>query len=113
MIIDDKIRDKKLQYSIKREAVNISALLSGKIDKYKYLAGEEMLPSNQRQTIEQGKFAYSSLEKAFEKPAETIEDQGIKQIKAIEDHSKQLVESNELIKKNFNIDKDSITLKEQ
>ena len=41
IIIDDKIRDEKLQYDIKREAVEISALSSGKIDKYEYLTGEE------------------------------------------------------------------------
>ena len=48
MTIDDKIRNEKLQYDINREAANISALLSGKIDKYEYLTGEEILPSNQR-----------------------------------------------------------------
>ena len=36
-----------------REAANISALSSTKIDKYEYLTSEEILPSNQRQTIEQ------------------------------------------------------------
>ena len=51
MIIDDQIRDEKLQYDINREASKISALLSGKIDKYEYLTGEEMLPSNQKQII--------------------------------------------------------------
>ena len=51
-IIDDKIRDEKLQYNINRETAKISALSSGKIDKYKYLTGEEILPSNQRQIIE-------------------------------------------------------------
>ena len=30
MIIDDKIRDEKLQYNINREAAKISALSSGK-----------------------------------------------------------------------------------
>ena len=40
MTIDDKIINKKLQKDIKREAVKISALLSGKIDKYEYLTGE-------------------------------------------------------------------------
>ena len=35
MTIDDKIRDEKLQYYINREATKISALSSGKIDKYK------------------------------------------------------------------------------
>ena len=34
-----------------REAANISALSSGKINKYEYLTSEEMLPSNQRQII--------------------------------------------------------------
>ena len=48
-----------------REAAKISALLSGKIDKYKYIAGAEILPSNQRQIIEQAKFAYSPLGKLF------------------------------------------------
>ena len=47
MIIDDKIRNEKLQYDINREAAKISALLSGKIDKYKYLTGKQMLPSAQ------------------------------------------------------------------
>ena len=48
MRIEDKIRDEKLQNDIKREAAKISALLSGKIDKYEHLTGEEILPSNQR-----------------------------------------------------------------
>ena len=46
MITDDQIEDEKLQYDINREAVKISALSSGKIDKYEYLNGEEILPSN-------------------------------------------------------------------
>ena len=56
MIINDQIRDEKLQYDINREAAKISALSSGKIDKYEYLTGEEMLPSNQQQIIEKVKF---------------------------------------------------------
>ena len=40
MIIDDKIREEKLQYNINREAVEISALSSGKIDKHEYLTGK-------------------------------------------------------------------------
>ena len=46
MIIDDKIRDAKLQYDIKRKAAKITALSSGKIDKYEYLTGKEILPSD-------------------------------------------------------------------
>ena len=67
MTIDNKIRDEKLQYDINREGVKISPLSSAKIGTYEYLTGEEILPSNQRQTIEQAKFAYSLLGKAFEK----------------------------------------------
>ena len=46
MTIEDQIRDEKLQYNINREAAKISALSSGKIDKYQHLTGEEILPSN-------------------------------------------------------------------
>ena len=42
MIIDDQIRDEKLQHDINREAAKISALSLGKIDKYEYLTGEEI-----------------------------------------------------------------------
>ena len=90
MTIEDKIKDEKLQYDINREAAKISALSSGKIDKYEYLTGEEILPSNQQQIIEQAKFTYSPLGKAFEKQTKTIKDQGEKQIKAIQDNNKQL-----------------------
>ena len=71
----DQIKNKKLQYDINRKAAKISALSSGKIDKYEYLTGEEILPSNQQQIIEQAKFTYSPLGKAFEKQTKTIEDQ--------------------------------------
>ena len=63
--------------------------------------------------VEQAKFTYSPIGKAFEKQIKTIQSQVEKQIKATEGHGKQLVESNELIKKNFNINKDSIPLEEQ
>ena len=56
-----------MQFDINREAAKTSALSSGKINKYEYLTGKEILPSNQRQRIEQAKFTYSSLGKAFEK----------------------------------------------
>ena len=76
MTIEDQIKDEKLQYDINREAAKISALSSGKIDKYEYFIGEEILPSNQQQIIQQAKFSYSPLGKAFEKQTKTIEDQG-------------------------------------
>ena len=67
MTIEDRIKDEKLQYEINREAAKISALSSGKLDKYEYLTGEEILPSNQQQIIQQAKFDYSPLGKAIEK----------------------------------------------
>ena len=91
MTIEDEIKDEKLQYDINKEAAKISALSSGKIDKYEYLTGEEILPSNQKQIIEQAKFTYSPLGKAVEKQTETIEDQGEKQIKAIQDNKLKLI----------------------
>ena len=84
MTINDQIRDEKLQYDINREAAKISALSSGKIHKYEYLTGEDILPSNQQQIIEQAKFAYSPLGKSFERQIKTIEDQVQKQVYALE-----------------------------
>ena len=82
MKIEGKIRDEKLEYNINREAVKISAWSSGKIDKFEYLTGEEILPSDQSRIIEQAKFTYSSLGKALKKQTKTIEDQGRKQTEA-------------------------------
>ena len=93
MTIEDQIKDEKLQYDINREAAKISTLSSGKLDKYKYLTGEEILPSNQQQINQQAKFTYSPLEKVFEKQIKTIKDQGNKQVKAIKDNH-QLVNIN-------------------
>ena len=55
MTIDDQIEDEKLQYYITREAAKISVLTSSKIYYYEYLTGEEILPSNQTQIIQQVK----------------------------------------------------------
>ena len=85
MIINDQIRDEKLQYDINREAAEISALSLGKIDKYEYLTGKDILLSNQQQIIEQAKFTYCPLGKAFEEQIKTIESQGERQVKALED----------------------------
>ena len=61
-----------------------STLSSGEICKYEYLTGEAILPSNQQQIIKQATFTYSPLGKAFEKQIKTIEDQGKKQVDALE-----------------------------
>ena len=66
--IDNKIikiygqsKEEKLQYDINRETAKISAFSSGNISKHEYLLGEKLLPSNQKQLIEQVKFSYSPL----------------------------------------------------
>ena len=108
MTIDDQIRDEKLQYDINREAAKISALSSNKFNKYEYLTGEEILPSNQKQMIQQAKFTYSPLGKAFEKQIKTIEDQGEKQIKAMQNQGQV-----KTIKKFDYDDKDSPLISKQ
>ena len=108
MTIHGQIRDEKLQYDINRKVAKISTLSSGKIDKYEYLTGEELLPSNQQQTIEKVKFTFSPLGKAIEKQIKTIEDQGEKQIKAIQNQGNV-----KTIKKNDYYDEDSPLISKQ
>ena len=105
MTTDDQIEDEKLQYDINREDAKIATLSSGKINKYKYLTGEEILPSNQKKIIEQAKYTYSPLGKFSEKLIKTIKDQGKKLVDALEAlKPKEL----ELIKDNNSDDKLSI-----
>ena len=109
-----KIRLEMKNYNmILIEAAKISALSSGKIDKYEYLTGEEILPSTQQQKTEQAKFTYSPLGKAFEKQTKTIEDQGKNQSSAIKESGKQITESNEAAKNDFNIDRSGVTHEKQ
>ena len=83
MTINGQIRDEKLRSDVNREATKISALSSGKIHKYEYLTGQDILPFNDQQIIEQAKFTYSPLVKTFEKQIKTIKDQGQKQVEAL------------------------------
>ena len=78
---------------INTKGAEVSALLSGKIDKYEYLTGEEILPPDQREVIEQAKFGYVHLGKSFQKQTKTTENQEQKQIKALEENGKQLIKS--------------------
>ena len=107
MTIDDKIRDEKLQYDVNREKyqhqhleklINMNML---QVRKY-------YLPPHQRRVIDQPEFAYSPLEKQ----TKTTEDQAEKQIKALEEHGKQLVEFNEFVKNDFHINEGSIPFPE-
>ena len=68
----------------KREAAKISVLSSGKINKYEYLSGEEILPSDQSRIIQQAKFTQSPLGKSFEKQIKSIEEQGKRKIEALD-----------------------------
>ena len=83
MTINNQIRDEKLQHDINTKAAKISALLSGDIHKYGYLTGEDILPSNQQQIIEQARFTFCALEKAFENRTKTIEDQREKKVDSL------------------------------
>ena len=71
MKIDDKIRNEKWQYDTNREAAKIVVLSSGKIDKYEYLTGEEVLCFYKRQIIEEAKFTCFPLQKQIK----SIEEQ--------------------------------------
>ena len=100
---------KTLQYDINREAAKISALSSGKIDKYEYLTGEEILPSNKPQIIEKAKFTCSPLGKAFEKQTKTIEDQ----TKVNKDEKEQSKETEKQLDKYDDIKKGSLPINKQ
>ena len=95
MASNDQTRDEKLQYDIIRKVAEISALSSGKIDKYEQFTGDEILLSNQPQIIEQAKFTYSPLGKAFEKQIKTVEDQGKKQFNALKEQTKAFEEKSD------------------
>ena len=88
MTIDDKIRDKQLQYDINREAAKTLALSS-------------YLHCHQRRVIEQTNFTYSRLSKSLEKQRKAPEDQGEKQAETTEDQGEKQI--NHLIteSKNF------------
>ena len=86
MATDDQIKDEKLKYDINSEAAKISTLSSDKIDKYEYLTGKDILPSNQKKIIKQAKFIHSPLgRKAFEKQTKTLEDQRKKEVDALKE----------------------------
>ena len=86
MTTDDQIRDENyntilISKLLKYQPYHQAKLISMNI----YLTGEEILPSNQKQIIEQAKFTYSPLVKAFEKQIKKAEDQGRKQVETIKD----------------------------
>ena len=97
MTFDDKIKDEKPQYDINRKyqkCAKISVLSSGKIDKYEYFTGEEILPSDQRRAIQKAKFTYSPLEKINKNNCRSR-----RKTKTIQEHGEQLVEYDAFVKK--------------
>ena len=66
-----------------------------------YIAGTQTIPSDQSRMIEQAKFTYSRLVKTLEKQIKTIENQGERQTKAMEEHGKQLAKSNTFVYANL------------
>ena len=109
MTIEDRIRDKKY-----------NMILIEKLQKYQpyhqaklIIMSEEILRFNQKQIIEQPKFTCCPLGNAFEKQTKTIEDQGKNQISAIIEHGKQIVESNQVAKNYFNIDRNEVSHEKQ
>ena len=72
MKTDHKIIDEKIQCNITRGV--ISPLYSGRIDKYDYVTGEEILPSDQSRIIEQANFTCSLFAKAFEKEIKQLKN---------------------------------------
>ena len=64
-ILDDKIKANQAQYDLDREAAKISALSSGELEKYEYLAGEDL--GHKPDVIQKAKFEYSPLGKVFNK----------------------------------------------
>ena len=112
MTINNQIRDEKLQYDINREAAKILTLSSRKIQKYEYLTGEDILSSNQQKIIEQAKFTYSALGKAFEKQIKTIEDQGQKQVDTLK-NLKSKKQTKTITYKSYGDDDDDESLKQK
>ena len=108
MTINEQIEDEKIQYDVNRKSAKISVLSSGKVDKYEYLTAEEILLSIKKEIIEQAKFIYSPLGKAFEKQIKIIEEQGKRQIKAIQNQGEI-----KTIKKYAYSDKDSPLISKQ
>ena len=88
-----RLEIKKLRDDINRETAKISSKSSGKFHIYEYLTSEDIIPSNQQQIIEQAKFSYSLSGKTFEKQIKTTEDQGRKQIDALNVLELKVIES--------------------
>ena len=84
-ILDNKIRQNQADYDLYRKNTKISALPSGKLDKYEYLTGEDL--GYRPDPVQKAKFEYSPLAQVFNKGLTTDEKSKVllKRIKNIED----------------------------
>ena len=84
-ILDNKIRSNQAQYDLDRQNGKISALSSGKLDKYEYFTGEDL--GYKSDVVQKAKFEYSPLGQVFNKGLEKDEKQVelSKRLKNIED----------------------------
>ena len=64
-ILDNKIKQNQADYDLYRQNAKISALSSGKIDKYEYLTGEDL--GYKPDAVQRAKFEYSPLGQVFNK----------------------------------------------
>ena len=98
--LDRKIMQNEAQYDLDRNAAKISALFSNNLDKYEYLADEDL--GLKTSTIERTKFEYSPLGKIFDKELdkddkkeglfkrlENIKDKNEEQLQAIKDQGEK------------------------
>ena len=95
----NKIKDEKEQYNINKVAAKYQNLQLEKLINMSVLQVKKILSCNQNRMIERAKFTYSPLGKAFEKQIKTNEDKEGKQIKALEEHRKQIVKFNAFTEK--------------
>ena len=70
-ILDDKILANKAQYDLDRQAAKISALISGKFDKYEYLTGEDL--GYKPDVVQKARFEYSPHDQVFNKGLNTYD----------------------------------------
>ena len=103
-ILDDKIKANKAQYDLDRQATKISALSSGKLEKYEYLTGKKL--GYEPDVVQKSKFEYSPLRQVFNKGLDVsdrkegllkklknVEDKNEQQLEAIRDHEQRQLEA--------------------
>ena len=83
-ILDDKIKQDQADYDLYRQNAKISALSSGKLDKYEYLTGKDL--GYKADPVQRAKFQYSPLGQIFNKGLTTDEKKEglLKRLKNIE-----------------------------